>query len=85
MSKIGGAVLRDGGGSGLDHVRWGTLGIPSDHRLARLIQIVETRHGTLRHAVYQKGAYVASHKHDVAALVYGALAALASNCTSARR
>ena len=50
---------------------WGTLGRPWDPNLARLVHSVETPFGTLRHALYRRGARVAHHAHDVPVLVYG--------------
>jgi AraC-like DNA-binding protein len=50
---------------------WGTLGIPEDPRLARLVQVVESECATLRYALYRGGARVPEHEHDVPLLVYG--------------
>ena len=50
---------------------WGTLGMPEDPHLAKLVQVVESRHATLRYALYRGGARVPEHEHDVPLLVYG--------------
>lgn len=51
---------------------WGTLGEPADpKRSARLLHVVETKIAVLRHALYDGGASVPTHRHDRASLVYG--------------
>ena len=51
---------------------WGTLGVPTDRQAsAQLLHLVETRIAILRHALYEDGAIVPSHRHERASLVYG--------------
>jgi len=51
---------------------WGTLGEPADWQTsARLLHLVETKIAVLRHALYEEGASVPTHRHDRASLVYG--------------
>jgi AraC-like DNA-binding protein len=52
--------------------RWGTLGQPlADTPPGRLLRLVHTPVATVRHAVYEAGAVVPSHRHACASLVYG--------------
>lgn len=50
---------------------WGTLGVPRDPGLARLLHVVETDVAVLRHGHYERGAHVPLHRHDSPSLVYG--------------
>lgn len=51
---------------------WGTLGQPSpDAPAARLMRLARTDIAALRHAFYESGAAVPSHRHGCASLVYG--------------
>jgi len=45
--------------------------VPRDAGLASLLHLVETDVAILRHAHYQPGASISSHRHDRASLVYG--------------
>lgn len=57
----------------IDHLSqdWGTLGVPRQAGLARLLHVVETDVATLRHGYYEADAVVPKHRHDRASLVYG--------------
>jgi AraC-like DNA-binding protein len=64
--------LAEGTGEPLDRSSdWGTLGLPRDPALARLLHVVETDVAVLRHAHYEPGAHVPLHRHDSPSLVYG--------------
>jgi AraC-like DNA-binding protein len=50
---------------------WGTLGVPGEPGMARLLHVVETGIATLRHVHYAAGASVPAHRHAHPSLVYG--------------
>ena len=55
--------------TGEDH--WGSLGEPNERQAARLLHVVETPVGTLRHAFYRLGATVPDYSFGCDTLVYG--------------
>jgi AraC-like DNA-binding protein len=55
----------------MDMQRWGTLGPLVSGSPATLLHVLGTSTATLRHARYEAGAEVCSHKHSAPVLVYG--------------